>query len=613
MSCQKNKIDTNVVLEKINLNPDDTHSYARPDQARINHLELTLEVDFKEKLLKGNASYEIAARSDAKEIILDTKNLKILSVYVNDSSLVTNYSLKPKDDLLGQALHIPIDNLARRIQINYETTTGAEALQWLYASQTAGNDPFLFTQSQAILCRSWIPIQDSPSIKFTYNASIKVPQGYLALMSATNPQKVDSTGAYSFKMENKIPAYLMALAVGKLAFHKYDSLTGVYAEPATLELAKEELADMHLMLKAAEDLYGLYKWGRFDVLMLPPSFPFGGMENPTLTFATPTILAGDKSLTSLIAHELAHSWSGNLVTNATWEDFWLNEGFTVYFEYRIMEAVYGKDYVDMLALISRRELTNEVATMMADSNGRDTRLKLDLKDRNPDEGLTAIAYDKGYFFLRRLEELAGRENFDTFLARYFSDYAFETMSTEAFIIYCRQHLFVKNNIDLPENFFSNWIFEEGLPSDMPNVKSVLFQGVEIKQREWLQTKNDSLLMNVNWSTHEWLHFLHKLHDSIGYDILRQLDQLKDFTHTGNAEIKTEWMLLAIKNNYRPVLPELERFLINTGRRKFLMPLYEALLESDMMNNAGVLRIYGKARSNYHFVTYNSLDSLLNYN
>ena len=585
----------------------DPHSYAKPYEARINSLDLSVEVLFEGKILNCIANYTIVAANEAKEIILDTKALNIKEVFLNDTIRITNYTIGKTDPILGAPLHIPISADTRSIQIHYQTSQQSAALQWLSAQQTSGEHPFLFTQSQAILCRSWIPIQDSPSIKFTYTAEVKVPSGYLALMSASNPKEIDTLGTYSFKMDRPIPAYLMALAVGNLQFHEYDSVSGVYAEPAVMPLASKELEQLDQMIAAAEKLYGEYLWGRFDVLMLPSSFPFGGMENPKLTFATPTILVGDKSLTSLIAHELAHSWSGNLVTNASWSDFWLNEGFTVYFEYRIMEEVYGKDYAEMLSAISYKELKEEVEEMMEAGNAKDTHLKLNLEGRDPDEGLTAIAYDKGYFFLKRLEEITGRKQFDAFLKKYFNEHAFKTITTEEFILYTKQHLFVKNNIELPGDLFHDWIYSPALPQNFPTPSSERFNQVESVLSSWLNSKDNAYLTATNWSTHEYLHFLHELPDSVTTQDLALLDQAFDLTSSNNAEIQMEWFLIGIKKAYRPIYAPMEKFLINTGRRKFLMPLYKALKESD---ERLAKRIYEKARPNYHFVAYNSLDNLL---
>jgi aminopeptidase N len=605
-ACASPDEKLNSKITKIDLMPIDHHSYAKPNEARIIHLDLIVEVSFEDKLLNCTAKYKISKSASASELLLDTKGINVSSVFINDSIEVKNYRFSEPDPILGSALHIPIIGEVENVSINYQSSNDAAALQWLSPQQTQGQQPFLFTQSQAILCRSWIPIQDSPGIKFTYNATVKVPPGFLALMSATNPQKLDSTGVYQFEMTQPIPAYLMALAVGDIEFHKYDSISGVYAEPLTLASASEELEDLNLMVAAAEKLYGKYQWGRFDVLMLPPSFPFGGMENPKLTFATPTILAGDKSLTSLIAHELAHSWSGNLVTNATWEDFWLNEGFTVYFEYRIMEEVFGKPFADMLSLISKRELEMEVAEMLLNGQENDTKLKLNLEGRDPDDGLTAVAYDKGYFFLKRLEEIAGREYFDSFLKGYFKEFAFRTMTTESFIIYAEQHLFIKNHITYPEQLFNSWIYGQGLPDDMPIVSSSLFESVEVTLKSWLREKDNSILPDSTWGTHEWLHFMHELPDTITVNELVLLDSKMNFTLSNNKEIQAEWYLLGLQYSYKKMLPYLEEFLVNTGRRKFLIPLYVELIKYDKQL---AVAIYKKARPNYHFVSYNSLDKL----
>ena len=245
-------------------------------------------------------------------------------------------------------------------------------------------------------------------------------------MSASNPQIKNETGSYHFEMKQPIPSYLLALAVGDVEFKRVSNRAGIYAERTVLDSAVWEFADLEKMIHGAEELYGAYLWERYDVLVLPPSFPFGGMENPRLTFATPSILAGDRSLTSLIAHELAHSWSGNLVTNRTWNDFWLNEGFTVYFEHRIMEKLYGRDYAEMLALLSLQDLRETIQSLKDENLYADTKLKLDLAGRNPDDGVTDIAYNKGYFFLRLFEERYGRERFDSFLKHYFSSNAFKS-------------------------------------------------------------------------------------------------------------------------------------------------------------------------------------------
>ena len=428
-------------------------------------------------------------------------------------------------------------------------------------------------------------------------------------MSASNPQKKNSTGQYHFEMQQPISSYLLALAVGDLVFKPISQRSGVYAEASLVDTAAWEFADLEKMIAVAEELYGPYQWERYDVLVLPPSFPFGGMENPRLTFATPTILSGDRSLTSLIAHELAHSWSGNLVTNATWNDFWLNEGFTVYFETRIMEKLYGEDYSEMLASLNMQDLTEEITSLNKKGQSADTRLRLSLEGRNPDEGVTSIAYNKGYFFLRSIEEKYGRTKFDAFLKDYFSENAFKSMDTENFSRYMMIYYQSKFQITLEDSTFSQWIETEGLPDNVPKPSSDRFKKIDQVLASWQTEKTLDKSVSLNWSTHEWLHFLKNIPESLTDDQIRALDNFGNFTQSGNAEIVTEWAVISIRNNYEAMNTRIESFLINTGRRKFLSPLYNELIKTEEGRKRAV-KIYLKARLNYHFVATNTFDKLL---
>lgn len=596
----------------------DNHTYAIPEEALITHLDWDAIVDFDSKTISATATYAISTSEHAKQIILDINGLVISEVkdgWGNELS----FEVGDEKPFLGSPLLIKLKKLGTKtISISYSTSTNAEALQWLNPKQTADEvAPFLFTQSQAILARSWVPVQDSPGIRFTYNAHVTVPKGMLALMSATNPTEVSESGSYDFVMDKPIPAYLLALTVGNIAYQKLSDRTGVYAEPSVLKSATYEFADMEQMVTAAEQLYGPYQWRVYDLIVLPPSFPFGGMENPMLTFATPTILAGDRSLVSLVAHELAHSWSGNLVTNATWDDFWLNEGFTVYFEERIMEEVYGRDYSEMLALLSLQDLKSEIEDILKGEKPEDTKLKLNLKGRNPDDGMTSIAYDKGYYFLRLLEERVGREKFDVFLKDYFTSNAFHSMTTDEFIDQLNNKLFESNGIAVDEQLYADWIFGEGLPANCPQPESNRFDKVEEVVNSWLGgssieelfTPED--LIEKRWSSHEWLHFLRKLPENLSLEQMSALDLYFQFTYSGNSEILTAWMVHVIKHQYEPAYQNLEAFLINTGRRKFLSPLYAEMAKTEKGMKMAK-EIYAKARPNYHFVAISTMDKMLDW-
>ncbi|HEX6226776.1 MAG TPA: leukotriene A4 hydrolase C-terminal domain-containing protein, partial [Chryseolinea sp.] len=406
-----------------------------------------------------------------------------------------------------------------------------------------------------------------------------------------------------------IPSYLLALAVGDIKFHEISPRSGIYAEPSVVDTAAWEFADLEKMIAGAEELYGDYRWDQYDVIVLPPSFPFGGMENPRLTFATPTILAGDRSLTSLIAHELAHSWSGNLVTNATWDDFWLNEGFTVYFEHRIMEKLYGRDYSEMLAMLAYQELEKTVDDLKAKDQYGDTKLKLELTGRSPDDGVTDIAYNKGYFFLRSIEEQHGRDKFDSFIKDYFNENAFKAMNTDGFISYLKNYYQTKYSIVIDDAFLNSWIFTEGLPASRPIPGSTRFQKVDNSLQEWKTSGNLDSKAAKEWSTHEWLHFVKNLPDSLSQTQMQALDKFGKFTSSGNSEILTAWLTKAIRFNYSAANARLEDFLIHTGRRKFLNPLYQELIKTEQGKKRAV-EIYRKARPNYHFVATNTIDKLL---
>ncbi len=591
--------------------PTDPHSHAGSSPVRVRHLVLDLLVDFDTRSLTGSATWHLANPDAAPEVVFDVRDLTIASVESVDSdgnATTADYTLTTPDPVLGQGLRVSLAG-ATTLRIGYRTAPTAAALQWLVPAQTAGTQPFLFTQSQAILARTWLPCQDSPGIRFTYEASVRVPAHLLALMSAENPQQLTASGEYRFRMAQPIPAYLMALAVGDLAFAPLSARTGIYAEPATLPVATHEFADLEKMVAAAEQLYGPYRWDRYDLLVLPPSFPFGGMENPRLTFVTPTILAGDRSLTSLVAHELAHSWSGNLVTNATWNDFWLNEGFTVYFERRIMEHLYTGEYADMLQVLGRDTLHHTIAEIGEASP--DTHLRLNLAGRDPDEGLTEIAYEKGCSLLLTLESLVGRTHLDTFIKEYFAHFSFQAMDTATFLDYLRTELLNKEPGLEARLQLSDWVDGPGLPTNVPAVASRRFAAVDQVLAELSTGTAPATLLagTADWSSHEWLHFLHGLPPTLSAAQLQLLDETFQFTASGNAEILAAWFPHTLRAGYAAATPALEHFLRHVGRRKFIVPLYRALLATPD-GQARAHYIYGVARANYHSVATSTLDALL---
>lgn len=610
----------------------DDHSYSNLNEIKTRHLHLEMDVNFKSKKIFGVARHRMLNLNNADTAIFDIKGIEIQKVTTGEKNaeneadfVIGKYD---KDSILGQPLLVKIDPKDSIVNIYYKTTENSEALDWLEPKLTSSKvHPFLYTQGQAILTRTWIPIQDSPSNRFTYSAEVKVPKHLRAVMSAKNSREKSETGIYNFSMPNSIPSYLIALAVGDLSYTPLSPNTGFYCEPQLTKKCENEFVDLPKMLAAAEKLYGKYQWNQYDLLVLPYSFPFGGMENPMLTFVNPTIITGDRSLVSVIAHELAHSWSGNLVSNKTWNDFWINEGFTVYFEHRIMEELYGKEIADILALVEIFELDEEIIRIKNSKHPEDSKLLLNLNQRNPDEGMTDIAYVKGAWFLRSLEARAGRKVFDKFLNNYFSSFAFSTISTGDFIDYLKKNLLSKQNIDFNYN---EWINQEGLPNNKIDISSprltkmkelalkfsngedvfapkIRYERIRIKKKI-KKKKIVEQLKKEDFITQEWQMFIRYLPKTITVDKLQSLNSYFGFNRTENAEIALDWFTLCINANYDGVLPDIERFLRKIGRRKFVLPLYELLAQKPQYKNFAKT-LFDSQKNYYHAVTKNSVEKL----
>jgi aminopeptidase N len=590
----------------------DIHSFAKPLEARVHHVSLDLAVDFDAKRIGGTATLDIDRKPDAREIVLDSKGLEIESI-ADGSGNPLAHKVGAADPNLGAPLAVELRPDTKRLVIRYRSAPDSGALQWLTPEQTAGKrQPYLFSQGQAIENRSWIPTQDSPGIRQSWDATIRVPAGLTAVMSAPKSAEPITQGGestFSFRMPNSVAPYMIAIAVGDLAFKPLGPRSGVWTEPSMLDPAAAELADTEKMIDAAERLYGPYQWGRYDMLVLPPAFPFGGMENPTLTFLTPTFIAGDKSLVSLIAHELAHSWSGNLSTNATWADFWLNEGFTTYATYRIVEAIYGPKRAAQQYALGVDSLNKEIETLGGLSSP-DTRLHIDLKGRNPDDGLTEIAYEKGAAFLRTIEQAVGRERFDAWLKGWFDRHRFQPVTSAIFLADIREHL-VKGDQALEARLrLDDWVYKPGLPANMAKPDPQAFAEVD---RSVGRFGRDSSFVPAAewkaWSTDERLRFLNRLPRKLPKARLEALDRGLGLNQTRNNEVLFAWLELAVANRFDPAVPALERFLTSQGRRKFVKPLIEALAKDSAWGRPIAARIYRQARSSYHPITQRDLDKL----
>ena len=587
----------------------DGFTYANYQDVRVTHIDLDLVLNFDEQIIDGVATLALEyLNTGANKVILDTNDLDIISVEARDNGdyVSAAYRLGQSDPVMGASLEIDLPNQADSVRIAYRTSPAAEGIQWLSPEQTAGKErPFLFTQFQPLFARTMAPLQDTPAVRMTYKARVKTPPEIIAVMSASQDPDGTRDGDYSFEMPQPIPAYLLAIAAGDLGFKAINDHIGVYAEDYILDASAEEFEDTPLMEEAIDELYGPYLWGRYDMIVLPPSFPFGGMENPRLSFLTPTLVAGDKSLTNVVAHELAHSWSGNLVTNATWRDAWLNEGFTSYVENRVMEKLYGEERAVMERALDLEKLKQDVA----DADRPElTSLKMPDDLGHPDDAFTQVSYAGGMFFLKFLEDRFGREKFDPFLREYFNVYAFKSITTEEFLAYFEDNLWADNLNAVTEAEIRAWVYDPGLPDTIELPVSDAFENVSAQQRLWLSGEigADGLTTEA-WTTHEWLHFLSSLPDDMLIEQFGDLDAAFSLSISSNAEIAFAWYMKAISGGYEPAFQPLDKFLIRVGRGKFIYRLYQALVD----NGRGEWgrSVYDRARSGYHPIAQRRIDAI----
>jgi len=593
----------------------DPLSYANYDQVKTRALHLDLKADFAKKTLAGHAILSLDwLDKDARRLDLDTRELRIAKIEAIDARgrwAPVKYSLDKFDEEKGQALHIHLPRQAPKVRIYYRTAPTASALQWLTPAQTlSGKRPFMFSQSETINARSWAPVQDTPSVRFTYTARIEAPAGLRVVMSADNDPKATGKGGWKFNMPQPIPSYLLAIGIGELEARTLGGRTGVYAEPKRIDAAAYELADTEKMVEAAESLYGPYRWGRYDMLVLPPSFPIGGMENPRLTFLTPTMIAGDRSLVDLIAHELAHSWSGNLVTNASWKHWWLNEGFTTYVTTRILEKLYGPEVALMNLQLEQEEAIESLKDIPQEKQALLTRDPDTSSTNYTDEGL---AYPKGAWLLRTLEERAGRDVFDPFLRGWFDGHAFQSVTTGQFVAYLRSNLLAKHPQVMSEAELDEWLYGAGIPASAKHAKSQRLDALDATTAAWTKGELSTAKLDTrDWTALEWMKFLNDIDNKADAARLKELDAAFGLAKTGNNEVAFRFYRAAAHAGYRDIRPQVQAFLMSVGRKKFVVPLYAAL-RANPADRAWAEATYKAARKRYHPETQVGVDKAMQAN
>ncbi len=551
----------------------DPHSYFDSDQPLTKDLDWKINVNFKEKRLEGVMTLHLAEPS-AGAFDLDTRDLRIDDVK-NQKGEAVPFEWGEPDEVLGRRLRLNLPGGTESVAIRYASSPDAVALQWLAPQQTLGRrQPFLFSQCQPHHARTMAPLQDSPRARVTYKAELTVPEALTAVMAAASTGSSagpePGTKTYRFEMPQPVPTYLIALAVGDLASQDIGPRSRIWAEPEAVKAAAWEFAEIEDMIATAEKLFGPYEWDRYDMINLPPSFPYGGMENPRLTFLTPTIIAGDRSLVSVVAHELAHSWTGNLVTNANINHFWLNEGFTVWAERRIQEAMRGEDYAAMQWTIGLSKLRNAMEEFGPGSPY--TKLETELEGVNPDDVYSEVPYEKGALFVRLMEDTVGREAWGSFIRDYIREFRFTSITTEELMG------FVESKFPgLAEKVGADeWLHKPDLPANAPRFKTARLDRLHELAEGWKSGVRPPEEETAKWIPEDTMIYMQNLPRTMSLDDCAWLDEHFNLNESGNYEILVEWLTIAAGSDYQPALPRVRKVLNEVGRMKYVQPLYKAL-------------------------------------
>jgi aminopeptidase N len=572
----------------------DPHSHANPRQARTERISLALRVDFPSRTLRGEAALDLAQAREGP-LDLDTRDLEIEAVFAFDGRPL-RHRREPRDPILGSRLRIDLPAHAQGVRIRYATSPRATALQWLDPGRSgSAAHPLLYSQCQSIHARSIAPLQDTPAVRARLEVRLTVPSGLRAIVAAESLGREPGGAGEAtdrFATPEPIPPHLIAFAVGDFETRRLSHRSAVWAAPELVDRAASELSGVETVLVAAESLFGPYLWGRYDLLVLPPSFPYGGMENPRLSFLSPSLLSGDGAVVNVIAHEVAHAWTGNLVTNASANDFWLNEGFAVYAERRILEAMQGRELAGMHAAIGRHDLEQTLHRL--ESRPELTRLRVDLAGLDPDQAYSSVPYEKGYLFLRRLEEIAGRAAWDAFLRTYLDRFAFRSITTQSFLDLLEESL---PRVAATAGVL-RWIDGPGIPADAPDAPSQRLTELRILARRAAAGAFPSPVERERIGPAELVVFLQALPSPLSASVCAELDRAFQLETTRNLEIRVNWILVQLRSGVPQGTAAAREVLLATGRLRHVRAIYAALCAQPALRSFA-LEVFAEAREGYH--------------
>ena len=612
--------------KKLEHNPNDISTYSNFDKILQKSLYIEVTLDFKTKTLYGEitSTYKYIDKTE-KYLILDLKGPKIQNIYNIQRN--QKYPLKyeiienlPDKNALGTPLKINLPLFGKtkpneiKIKIEFITNENCTAIQFLNKEQTHSKKyPFMFTQCEPIQCRSLFPCQDTPSAKVNVTVKTYIDKPYLMLFSGipksiywdANKQK----NVIVYKQQIIIPTYLIAFAAGKISYEKISERCGVYAEEEIIEKAKNEFKNAELYLSKAEEyLNRKYDWGTYNLLVLPFSFPYGGMENPNLTFVTPSLLAGDGSLSYVIGHEISHSWTGNLVTNKNWENFWVNEGFTTFMERKLDGMIYGEEMESLESIVGLNDLIRDIE--MFGENNNYTQLMPNYENVDPDDGFCSIPYEKGFQFLIYLESLVGKDAFQNIMQEYIKKYAFQSVDYNAFKEVYENYVIDNTEGDDGKNILNDidwdsWLYSKGKPfADFHFSSSLEDDAIQFAEKYFSKKGNfeGDYELFKNWHTNVKVYFLNYVLNNINkvddkvYKLIR--DNLKMNDDDYNMEVKNLWYQIGIKSKHDDVIPGMKKLLTSIGRMKYLKPLYKCWYE---YNKKDARNFFDKNKNLYHSI------------